>query len=68
MSSPLYVFETDLGNGTRVRGTAGLPYYDMLRLMTHYDVTRIVEAPPGTSRLHIVLPVSISHTSVDQRL
>ena len=68
MSSQLFVFETVLGDGTRDRGTAGLPYYDMLRLMTHYDVTRIVEAPPGTSRLNIVLPVSISHASVDQQL
>ena len=58
MSPPLYVFETDLGDGTRVRGTAGLPYDDMLRLMSHYDVTRIVNAPAGTPRLQIVTPVS----------
>ena len=57
MSPPLFIFETTLDNGNSVLGTAGLPYDDMCRLKTHYSVTRIIKAPPGTSRLNIVLPV-----------
>ena len=57
MSPPLFIFEPTLDNGNSVLGTAGLPYDDMCRLKTHYSVTRIIKAPPGTSRLNIVLPV-----------
>ena len=67
MSPPLYIFETDLPDGGRTRGTAGLPYGDMLRLMSFYNVTRVVGAPPGTSRLNIVLPVSTAHASTNNR-
>ena len=57
MSPPLFIFELILDNGQSAFGTRGLPYEDMLRLKTYYNVTRIVKAPPGTSRLNIVLPV-----------
>ena len=62
MSSELYVFETVHSNGTRVQGTAGLPYHDMARLKTFYTdkVTRIVPGPAGTSRLEIVTPVYLN--------
>ena len=67
MSPPLYIFETDLPGGGRTRGTAGLPYDDMLRIMSFYNVSRMVLAPPGTSRLNIVLPVTTAHDSTNNR-
>ena len=57
MSPPLYVFETVLPDGSRTRGTAGLPYNDMVRLKSYYDGVVIVKAPAGTPRLQIVSPV-----------
>ena len=55
----LYAFETITVNGTRVVGSAGLPYADMETLMTfyHHSVTRIVPIDAGTSRLKIKTPM-----------
>ena len=55
----LYVFETITANGTRIVGTAGLPYSDMLTLQAFYNhlVTRIVPADASASRLKIKTPI-----------
>ena len=59
MPNDCYVFETRSASGYVTRGTAGLPYFEMVKLREFIVgcEPEIVCAPAGTPQLQVVTPM-----------
>ena len=59
MAGQLYVFETRYASGHVTRGTAGLPYFEMVKYREFIVgcEPEIVCAPAGTPLLQVVTPM-----------